>query len=168
MIASSDLERLALAQAVYKALGSIVSTKGDSLRARLDAEVVADYPLTGVKSRDVLLHGEKVGTYAVKLTKPVDGVEARLVDAEAFIRWIRESDGGMDMLKRLVYSEPARLVKLASCDGELPDGCRVERVVEPSRVSGAVLKVSPEKVAAALGDGLPSAVMGLLDGGGDE
>lgn len=163
-----DLERLAIAQAVYKAVGKIVSTKGESLRVECDRKVLNDFMLDGVDRRRLMINGQAVGTYSIKMSKPVDGVEPELVDAGKFIQWIRESDGGLDMLKRLVHSDPAKMVKLAACDGELPDGCRVRRVCEPPKVTGTLVTVKPEKVAAALGGELPGAIAGLIEGGGED
>lgn len=163
----SDLEQLAVAQAVYNAVGKIVATKGDSLRARCDRAMLHEFHEEGTDRRRVMVNGQCVGTYTVRMKKTVDGVEPELVEPEKFIKWIRESDGGLDMLKRLVYGEPAKTVRLAAADGELPDGCRIRRVIEPERENGTMLKVEPSAVAAALSDGLPAAIAGLI-GGGDE
>ena len=161
----SPIERLTIAQAAYKALGKLVDTKSsDSLRSEMDREMMAELQLTGSDRRRLMLNGQQVGTYSVKMTKPVDTVEPEMVDAEKFIQWLRTSDGGLDTLRRVVFGEPKKLLKLATIDGELPDGCRMRKVVEPQRATGTVLRVDTEKVAAALGGELPSAVVGLISG----
>lgn len=165
MEATSDLERLAVAQAVYKAVGKMVSTKGDSLRTRCDRALMDEFVMEGTDRKRLMVNGHPVGTYSVKMSKAVDAVEPELVEPEKFIQWIRTSDGGLDMLKRLVYGEAARMVKLAATDGELPDGCRVRRVVEPEKMVGTVVNVRPEAVAAALKGELPDAMAGLIEGG---
>ena len=51
--------------------------------------------------------------------------------------------------------------------GELPDGCRLEAVDEPSVPIGTLLKVDPALVAQAMGNELPNAVAGLLAEGAE-
>lgn len=164
-----DIERLAIAQAVYKAVSDAVSTRGGrrgaaNLRTRVDDAVKRAYVETGADRTRLRVAGEEVGTISVKLSKPVDAAEPCVEDAAALVGWLRGSDGGRDALMRLVHGEPGLVLRAATADGELPDGCRVRKVVEPPRITGTLLRVDPAKVAAALGDGLPGAVAGLLEG----
>ena len=165
-----DMERLAVAQAVYKVVADAVSTRGGkggapNLRTKVDDRMREEYMSTGSDRVRLRVNGQEVGTVSVKLSKPVDGVEPEIADASRLIKWLRESDGGRDAIQRLVFGDPGKVLAAATADGELPDGCRMRKVVEPARITGTVLRVDPQKVAAALGDALPEAVAGLLEGG---
>ena len=62
----SDIERLTVPQALLKTVTKYTSTKDpDSLRARADADMLANYERMGMKSVDLRVNGEKVGTYSV-------------------------------------------------------------------------------------------------------
>ena len=197
----TDMERLAIAQALFKAIGSVVSTKDpDSLRGRVDAQAIANYKSTGAKSFDLMLNGAKVGSFTVRLSKAVHRVDFVAADREACLRWCVENglaktvttyeasgpaDGWderqVDALELLLSTGALREMKevrspdIAISDakrhfeetGELPDGCRLEAVDEPSVPIGTLLKVDPALVAQAMGNELPNAVAGLLTEGAE-
>ena len=65
------LERLAVAQALYKELGEIVSTRTPySLRGMCDEELRRDFEEDGTDRRRITLNGVEVGKLSVKVTKP--------------------------------------------------------------------------------------------------
>ena len=65
------LERLAVAQALYKELGAITSTGNPySLRGMCDEELRADFEEDGTDRRRITLNGVEVGKLSVKVTKP--------------------------------------------------------------------------------------------------
>lgn len=161
----SDVEKLAVAQAFYSAVGGLVSTKGGTLRSAVNERFEELYGQTGAKSFDVRLLGEKVGTYSLTVSKPKpstcevglavddmgeligwadahDMIEVR-VDMEAVADWFRET-------------------------GQLPPGCRAEQTVTPAdpggKVTRSTLKVDGEAVIAALGRRLEGAAVALLEG----
>lgn len=167
----TDAERLYVAQAVFKRVSEAVSTKdAGSLRSRCDEEMRRVYDETGFRSADAKLFGEKVGTYSVRLSKPVPAsTETRLVveDPEAVLAWARdEATDERAEWERETAGEFAEWC-LARY-GEVPDGCRAEEAVheaEPARVTGTTLKVDPERVAEVMRERMPGAtVAGLLGG----
>ena len=167
----TDMERLAIAQAVYKAVASAVSTKDqDSLRARADADMLENYERMGIKSVDLRINGEKVGTYSVKVSKPTSAAKSSRVvvdDSEAAYKWAMTA--AKDEYNDWCIANIDRFCEYALSEfGEVADGAHVvtdETEAQPERATGTVLKVDPPKVAHALGTQLPQAVAGFLTGG---
>lgn len=181
----TNLEKLAVAQALYNGVGAVVSTKdSDSLRAECDREARELYEQYGMTSRDVLINGEKVGTYSVAFSKGKPAadawVEERAVlqDVERFDKWIC----GMcaDELKELavwirMHAGADALAEYWLCaNGELPDGCELLKIDHPAQPAqqkqykNTVLKVDSQAVVQALAGELPDVVAGLLQGGGQD
>ena len=176
----NEMQKLAVAQALYKVVGAAVSTKDpDSLRGRMDAEAEHAYRFDGIKSRDIIINGEKVGTYAAKVARAVDyqpaeyETHAAVEDTEKLRNWLLN----LDRVERGVVLEFVMTVAdefaaywLDRC-GELPDGCELQtRCVkqavdaQPMRYAGTVLKVDEDAVARALAGELPGVIAGLLEG----
>lgn len=64
----SDMERLAVYQAVMGKLADEVKTgEPSNLRGAVDAQMAELYEATGVKSADVRVNGQKVGTYSARV-----------------------------------------------------------------------------------------------------
>lgn len=160
----NNLEKLAIAQATMKVIGDVVSTKNpDSLRSQIDAEVLEDYRESGIKSRDLRVNGEKVGTYSVRVAKPKTERVMSETDHEAFVKWAGENP---ELCTLFALNQAAKLAQFAlETAGELPDGYKFQEVVTPERTTGTTLKVDVQSVAQAMGNELPSAVAGLLEGG---
>ena len=160
----SPIEQLAIAQGLYKTLAETVSTKDpDSMRSRMDADVVEAYVREGIKSRDVRLCGEKVGTYSVRVSKAKREHVLRETDHEAFVKWAGENP---EICTLFAIGDPAKLAKFAlDTAGEIPDGFAFEETTTPETVSGTTLKVDSQLVADALGNSLPNAVTGFIEGG---
>lgn len=189
--------RLAVAQAVYKAVAGAVSTKSDrNLRAEVDGETMALYEMYGLKSRDIKIGGAKVGTMSV-LTES----RPQVVDATAWERWKVDTGRAVERtvidMDALTLHERALLLSMA--EGVSPravrtevvdevsdwsrglasdgrggavdeDGCPVPGVRWVDRAKGTALRgCEPDRVAAAL-HALPEPPdMGaLLLGGGME
>lgn len=159
----SPMEQLAIAQGLYKQIAGAVSTKDpDSLRASIDRQVIRDYLDSGIKSRDLRVNGEKVGTYSVRIAKPKTERVMRETDHEAFVKWAGENP---ELCTLFALNQAQKLAQFAlETAGELPDGFAFEEVTTPETVSGTTLKVDVQKVAQAIGNALPSAVAGLLGG----
>lgn len=84
----TDLEKLTIAQALYKAIAAAVSTKDpDSLRGRMDVAAIRGYEATGAKGFDLRLAGRKVGTYSVRVSKPVHRTDLVVRDRAGFEGW---------------------------------------------------------------------------------
>lgn len=165
MTGSERLQRLAVAQALQNAVKPMLDQRRPgSERAEADDALRELYATDGVDRQRIRINGEDVGTLSLRFSKGRDGVEPAIEDSERLVRWLRGSDGGLDALRRLVYGEPGLVLKAATADGELPDGCRMREVHEPSAISGTALRVDAAKVAKALAGELPAAVAGLLGG----
>lgn len=173
MSIQEQIERLAIEQAVYNAIGADVSTRDpDNLRGEVNAYYHDLYEQTGATGFEVRVNGQKVGTYGFPKVKgqPARTVtELRVTDMDALRGW--ESDEFDDFVARWVGENLAELaVQYAAKTGELPDG--VEYVTEsipatPDTIRpNGTLRVKPERVAAALGNALPATIAGLLEGGG--
>lgn len=167
----TDLERLAVAQAVYKAVAGQVSANDPcSLRSRADAELMAMYDSIGVRSVDVKIGGQKVGTYSVqmgKATKEARSRRLRVDDPGRVSAWADENEAELSEWLSCAWELFANWV--FESYGEVPDGAEVVETVFPAlpeRPRGTVLRVDPGKVARALRGELPSYVAGLLGGEG--
>lgn len=166
----TDLERLAVAQAAYKRLGEIVSTKdADSLRGQADAELLADFAEKGTDRRRIMLNGQEVGKLSVSVA-PAKTVQRLYVeDVLAFAEWL--SDGGIACFEAFMARHGEKLLQYAAdcmvVDGVIPDGCSVHEETQPQTLQTKITGCKPEDVAQALGEGLPPAFMGLLMGGED-
>ena len=170
----TDIQRLAVAEAMGKAIKDMTNPRGGAhgaptLRTECDDALREMYEAEGVDRKRIVINGQEVGTLSARLSKPESGTRVSMSDTGEFVRWLRESDGGRDALGRLLADPKTRqaIVAAATADGELPDGCRVESYERPASWLGTTLRVDPKKVGAALGAELPSAVVGLL-GGGEE
>lgn len=181
----TNLEKLAVAQALYNGVGAVVSTKdSDSLRAECDREARELYEQYGMTSRDVLINGEKVGTYSVAFTKGKPAadawVEERAVlqDVEQFDKWIcgmcAEELQELAVWIRMHAGADALAEYWLCSNGELPDGCellKIDHLAQPAQqkqYKNTVLKVDSQAVVQALAGELPDVVAGLLQGGGQD
>ncbi|WP_028263910.1 hypothetical protein [Atopobium fossor] len=159
----TPFERLYIEQAVYKAIASDVSTKGAGLRAQLDAALIDGYLSTGVKSRDALIQGQKVGAYSVKVSKDTRKTVLSIQDRKAWLDWALENGYAHEEKHIVVDDEQEVLAELLN-NGELPDGCEVQEVGTPPRPTGTTLTVDPAKVNAIMGELGMGNVFPLLDG----
>ena len=168
----TDIQRLAVAEAMGKAIKEMTNPRGGAhgaptLRTECDDALRRMYETEGVDRKRIVINGTEVGTLSARLSKPESGTRVVMDDRDALVEWLLHSDGGEDAIKRLVSDPKTRdaIIAAATADGELPDGCRVESYDKPQAWLGTTLRVSVPKVGAALGAELPSAVMGLLGGG---
>lgn len=168
----SDIQRLAVAEAMGKAIKDVTNPRGGThgaptLRTECDDALRQMYETEGVDRKRIVINGQEVGTLSARVSKPESGVRVVMSDGTDFLHWLRSSDGGRATLARAIVDPKIQqaLIDAATADGELPDGCRVERYDKPAQWLGTVLRVDKQSVAQALGDSLPSAVYGLLSGG---
>lgn len=151
-------ERLYVAQALYKAVSEVVSTKGDGLRAQEDAELLSLYEAEGVKSLDAKVNGVKVGTYSVTVAKGSSKSGLETVDEDALRKWARENGYVREEI------DYGAIEDLFRATGEVPDGCEPYTVTTAEHARGTVLRIDPAKVVKALSTSLPVAVESLLEG----
>lgn len=169
----SEVERLAVEQAVYNAIGADLKTGvADNLRGRVNDQYRQLYELTGATGFEVRVNGEKVGTYGFPKVsgQPARTVtELRVTDHAALAA--DESDEFNDWLTTYVNAHLDELaIQYATETGELLDGMEYVTTTTPATPDGirpnGTLRVKPERVAAALRGQLPSVIAGLLEGGG--
>ena len=158
----TSIEKLTLAQAIYKVVADAVSTKNpNSMRSKIDEEIISAYNTDGIKSRDLRINGEKVGTYSVRTRKAATKDLPVLKDLSAYKAWMEDN---ADYAFAFAYSNPD-FVKWVVNQGELPDGYELNHIEIPEQAIGTTLKVNVENVISAMGNELPNAVTGLLEGG---
>lgn len=169
----NSIERLAIEQAVYNAIGADLKTGiPDNLRGEVNGFYLDLYERTGATGFEVRVNGQKVGTYGFAKVKgqPERTVtELRVTDEDALRA--DKSDEFNDWLGAYLTDHLGELaVQYCQETGELLDGMELVEVTTPAtpdtiRPNGT-LRVRPEKVAAALGNALPATIAGLLEGGG--
>ena len=169
---SDIIERLAIEQAVYNAIGADLKTGvPDNLRGQVNGFYLDMYQRTGATAFEVRLDGQKVGTYGfskVRGTPERTVTELRVTDHEALAA--DESEEFNEWLGEYVNAHLDELaIAYATETGELLDGMEYVTETIPAtpdsiRPNGT-LRVKPEKVAAALGNRLPATIAGLLEGG---
>ena len=173
----NDIQRLCVAQALYKAIAGAVKTRTPgNLRSVLDAELVRMYEQTGAKSFDIK---DDYGTKIATASSTVKG-GWEVTDPDAFDAWRRESgfladrqviDWGVltdeqeEAVERFALSIcPGAAVKVqaevedwtgaVSRSGALAidsDGCVVPGVEWREGVASTTLSVDPQAVASSIG-----------------
>lgn len=171
MLDYNPIERLAIEQAVYNAIGADLKTGvTDNLRGEVNGFYLDLYQRTGATGFEVRVNGQKVGTYGfskVKGTPERTVTEVRVTDMSA-LRADRSEDFN-DWLTRRIDAHLGELaVQYAQETGELLGGMEYVTETIPAtpdtiRPNGT-LRVRSEKVAAALGNALPATIAGLLGG----
>lgn len=163
------LSSLAVAQAVYNEVGKVVSTKrNDSLRAAIDEAAKEKFADSGFDRARVMVNGEQVGTYSLRVSKPTEEKHTKRLVVNSYAEledWMHHNQAYVENYMVHHCDEFANWV--LSQNGEVPDGCEIEEEVVPAsdgHVLGGTLKVDAHKVADAMGNALPSAVAGLLEG----
>ena len=167
----SNIERLAVAQALYQAAAELVSTKDpDSLRSQADDHYRSLYAMTGAKSFDVKIGGEKVGTFSLTVSKPTESVEVEqfsVTNPAALQAWDKGDPGLMSAFLNVMAREYAEYYFAAT--GEMPPGCELASVVRPGDPGGEVtrttLRIDRDAVARAMGSRLGGQAVALLEGG---
>lgn len=155
-------DEILLAQAMYKALGNIVSTKSEnSLRAQDDKDLIELYETTGAKTFDRKVNGVKVGTSTIKIQPAKDVCDLTITDKKIFDKWLLDTGIG----KTQVVFDEKNLYDYIAETGEEPQGAKIHLNTIPQHVSGTVLKIDTEKVFDAMADVLPQNVAALLEQG---
>jgi hypothetical protein len=166
---ASELERFAVAQALYKAIAAQVKTgEPDNLRGRVDDMLRDDYKEKGTDRYRLKVGGVEVGTLSLRLGR----AQTRLIveDETAFLDWL--FDDGIGYLHEFINSPKGRalvdfMASAIIADGEVPRGCTA--YTEPAHFEGTTVKgCDIEDVANALGLNLPQAMMYALTEGGEE
>lgn len=166
-----QIERLAIEQAVYSAIGADVSTRDpDNLRGEVNQYYHDLYEQTGATGFEVRINGQKIGTYGFSKVRGQRAYTERVVtvtDVDALRA--DENDGFLEYCSGWLEEHlPELAVQYAQETGELLDGMAVverEHPATPDTIRpNGTLRVRPERVAAALGNALPATIAGLLGG----
>lgn len=168
----NPIERLAVEQAVYNAIGADLKTGvADNLRGEVNGFYLDMYERTGATGFEVRLNGQKVGTYGfskVKGTPERTVTEVRVTDLHALV--CDQDDEWMEWCSQWVTDHIEELaLDYCAQTGVLLDGMEwvtetIPAVPDGIRPNGT-LRIRTEKVAAALGNALPATIAGLLGGG---
>lgn len=161
----TELEKLAVAQAAYKAIGAIVSTKDpDSLRGQIDAQLIEQYHALGVDRKRLTLNGVEVGKLSVAVTPPKTKVQLYLESARELTLWLIDNPSWLEQF--IESKDGAKLLDFLAdalvVDGEVPAGVEAQEISTPESVSTKITGCKPEDVGAALGEALPETFVGLL------
>ena len=166
------IERLAIEQAIYNAIGADLKTGvPDNLRGEVNGFYLDLYQQTGATGFEVRVNGQKVGTYGFAKVKgqPERTVtELVVTDMDALRCW--DDDAFHEYVAKFFDQHLAELaIQYAQETGDLPDGVELVEVTTPATPDGirpnGTLRVRPDKVADALGNALPATIAGLLEGG---
>lgn len=168
----NPIERLAIEQAIYNAIGADLKTGvPDNLRGEVNGFYLDLYQQTGATGFEVRVNGQKVGTYGFSKVKgrperTVTTLEVTDMDA---LRADESDEFNKWLAAYLMEHLDTLAVQYAMETGELLDGMEYVERVEPAtpdtiRPNGT-LRVRADKVAAALGNALPATIAGLLEGG---
>lgn len=169
----TDLELLAVFQALYNKIGRECATKGDGLRAQVDEHFRELYEQTGAKSFDVLLDGEKVGTYSSRFSKPTHDELKHEYKVTDYIKLAKALDSmnesyDVDLIKKYAEQNLEEFGRwYFEQTGECLPGSEFVEYVEPgipSQYIGGTLKVDDSKVSQICERGLFPGIAGLLGG----
>lgn len=161
------LERLAVAQALYKELGAITSTGNPySLRGMCDEELREAWEANGDKSRGIYLNGQEVGTLSVKVTKPGKPKVVQVDVAESATWLVEQLEERPDWLLGWLGAHSTEIAQAClDATGEVPDGYEVRQDAGGAYAGTTLTGCTAERVQAATGVLLQSEVLALLEGG---
>ena len=160
-MSSEDYAALAAAQAMYKALGRVVSTKDPaSLRSRMDAELRqlwADRHVFG--KVPLVIGGHVVGMLTAKQAKPTTRTEVTVSDVDALVA------SQADMLEAFARENPREFAWWLVDQGVAPEGVDVVVTEEPGGWGGTMITgCKPDEVIPLLRGELPPAIALAIEG----
>lgn len=163
-----SLDALIVAQAMYKRLGKLVSTKpkgGEtSLRSELDEHLRKIYEEHGADRIDLEFCGMGVGSVSLQFADATERHGLTVTDPEAFDEWLHGEDG-VSYVWAVAEKHKAEILSAASANGECPDGCKPWTESLPRRVTKTRMVVDEDKVLGAITGELPPAYAAMLGDG---
>ena len=168
----TNIERLAIEQAIYNAIGADLKTGvTHNLRGDVNAYYLDQYEHTGATGFEVRVDGRKVGTYGFSKVKgePERTVrELRVTDIDA-LRAYDNSDFDSFCAHWVIQHIEQIAADYVTETGELPDGMEFVDVTIPGVPEGirpnGTLRIRPEFVKAARRAIEGGTFAGLLGGG---
>ena len=97
----NDIQRLAVAEAMGKAIRDMTNPRGGAhgsptLRTECDDALREMYETEGVDRKRIVINGQEVGTLSARISKPESGTRVVMDDRDALVEWLLHSDGGED------------------------------------------------------------------------
>ena len=152
-------DEIILAQALFNALGNMVSTKStNNIRYNDDQDLLELYESTGAKSFDRRINGVKVGTSSIKVEPEKTKFILNIEDQDAFDDWLLKTGFGR---QEIVYNEQ-KVYDHFTSTGEEPAGVKIGQCVIPEHATGTILKIDTQKVFDIMEEQLPQNVVALL------
>lgn len=147
------LERLAVAQALYKAVAGAVSTKdARSLRRAADAELEALHTSSGADRVAMRVNGHDVGTLSVRYSKATEGPEVK--DQLACERWL--ADGGhVEVELRVDWLTPNQRDRVERLMRDMNPSTVIERPTMPPDMERGLREGPGGRVVTADGEVVP-------------
>lgn len=171
----SPIQRLAVAQYIFKCVSEVVSTKDpESLRTMCDHVAIDRYEAEGAKSFDVKLDGQKVGTYSVKVSKAKRSTERTVLVVDDWDAYLNECCNDLwDYAKSYLIDASEEILDAYFTEtGDVPTWAHAETRCtppEPPRAVGTTLRIDKEAMYDAmrpmLGDGVTAFLEGEQDAG---
>lgn len=159
------MERLAVAQALYKYFGGIVSTKDpESLRGMASEALLEEYRENGTDRRRLRLNGVEVGKLIVSQPNPTERVIAEVHDKSALAEFGAD-DFREYMEARGLWVDFALWCREQGYGAKSIPGATFVTITEQRPPTTMIKGCDPEAVAKALGNELESTVMGLIGDG---
>jgi hypothetical protein len=148
----ADFTKYAVGSVAKRKLASYVAggDPGDA-KALIDAAFRSEVEAEGIESCELLLKGKSVGTVSMRRRFNVDGKVAILADRDSFVGWLCGTDEGRDVVARLVDARFEQIARMATAEGEIPDGVAFERLSPLETMSTSVVTVNEAKLLKAIG-----------------
>ena len=167
----TPIERLAIEQAIYNAIGADLKTgETHNLRGEVNAYYLDQYEHSGATGFEVRVNGHKVGTYGFNKVKgrPAETVTEVVVTNVDALRAYDDSDFDAFCAHWVLDHIEAIARDYFAETGELPDGMAVMEHYVPEVPdgikTGGTLRIRPEFVGMARA-AIEGNVIGLLTGG---
>lgn len=162
---ADDVARLALAQALYKKVANLVSTRDpESLRWQFDREILANYAESGAKSGEMRIGGEKVGTWSVVKGEPSSTRHWKVRDEDAVLDRLDADD-----LRYFAKEHMDYLIEWMEDNGLEVPGLYHEDVRDPEKPPRVAIRLNdPDEVIETARRTLPPDHMRALLGGDTE
>ena len=167
---SDALSEVASASALLKAVRTVTDTKGETLRAAVDAAARHRFETKGETKWRIKVGDKPVGTYTVAVAKETEEkvtTTIQMEDPSKFELWLRTD--GLEEALLYVRSHADEFAKsLLSKTGEIPSGFKtveVRKAAMPERFKNGIVKVDESKVFEAYHGQLPQSVAGYMEKG---
>jgi hypothetical protein len=164
------LSEVASASALLKAAKTVTDTRGETLRAAVDAAARHRFEAKGETKWRIKVGDKPVGTYTVAVAKETEekvSTTIQMDEPSKFELWLRTDGIEEVMLYARSHAEEFARFVLAKT-GEIPSGFKTVEVrtpAMPERFKNGIVKVDERKVFEAYDGRLPQSVAGYMEKG---